>query len=93
MAGVEKALSDKQTVNEIIGQTFEAARMFPMGGFGRIPATLTANDIQVHYGIGRSKWMAGVKAGVFPKPIEGFQRPKRWRRTDVEAALGLREVA
>lgn len=93
MAGVEKTLEDKQTVGAIIDQTFEAARRFSLHGFGRIPATLTVNDIQLHYGIGRSKWMSGVKAGVFPQPIGGFQRPKRWRRSDVENALGLDEVA
>lgn len=59
----------------------------------RIPATLTVNDILLHYGIGRGKWLKGVKSGLFPKPIKGFERPKRWRRSEVESALGLNEAA
>lgn len=52
-----------------------------------LPKTVTMADIKEHYGIGKDKWRSGVKSGQFPQPLEGFDKPKRWNLSEVEASL------
>lgn len=52
-----------------------------------LPKTVTMADIKEYYGIGKDKWRSGVKAGRFPQPLEGFDKPKRWNLAEVEASL------
>ena len=51
------------------------------------PALMTMNDIKKCYGIGRDKWRDGVRKGIFPGPVKGFDRPKRWERDKVAMVL------
>lgn len=50
--------------------------------------TLTMEDIKRIYGVTRTKWRDGVRNGIFPEPLKGFDRPKRWSRAAVERVLG-----
>lgn len=98
MGKAEVMVLTKSDIEAIVNQTVGALGLakntedLPRGNRSHIPATLAVSDIMSYYGVARNKWVRGVKDGIFPQPISGFVRPKRWRRSDVEAALGLGET-
>lgn len=50
----------------------------PETGFLRLPAVLAL------IGLGRTRWLNGVKAGEFPAPVRLTKRAVAWRAEDVK---------
>lgn len=53
----------------------------PSEGYVRLPQVLAA------FPVSRSTWLAGVKAGRFPKPVKLGPRTTAWRVADIRALL------
>jgi len=58
--------------NKIIEQSF------PENGFLRLPQVLAI------YPVSKSTWWAGIRTGLFPKPIHISKRCSAWRATDIK---------
>jgi predicted DNA-binding transcriptional regulator AlpA len=58
----------------------------PAAGFLRLPEVLRL------YPVSRSTWLAGVRAGKFPKPVKLSPNCTAWRATDI-AELCARAAA
>lgn len=46
-------------------------------------AWLRLSDVLLLTQIGRTKWYAGLKAGIFPQPLKVGKRANFWRKSDI----------
>lgn len=44
-------------------------------------------EVLRRYPVSKSKWYAGIKAGVYPAPVSIGPRNKAWRSTDLDALI------
>ena len=48
------------------------------GGFLRLP------DVLKRYPVSRSTWWAGIRSGIYPKPVKLSERTSAWRNSDID---------
>lgn len=88
MSGVECVLVSKEDIGTLVEMALKS-KDEPRPESPVPPELLTMEDIKNYYGIGKTKWRSGVAIGMFPSPVDGFEKPKRWSRGEVEATLRI----
>lgn len=69
--------SERRTATATAGET--PPRIDPDSELWRLPAVLA------HVPISRGSWLAGVKAGRYPKPVRLSERRIAWRASDIRS--------
>jgi len=56
-------------------------KILPETGFVRLP------DVLRVFPVSKSTWWAGVKSGIYPKPVKLGQKMTAWRVEDIRALI------
>ncbi len=60
--------------------------ILPETGFVRLPQVLKV------FPVSKSTWWAGVKSGLYPKPVKLGQKMTAWRVQDIRALISSKDV-
>lgn len=61
--------------------------LLPEEGFLRLKQIVGTKDQPAIIPISRSSWLAGVRGGIYPKPVKLGKRTTAWRVSDVRALI------
>ena len=62
------------------------SHILPETGFVRLPQVLRV------FPVSKSTWWAGVKSGLYPKPVKLGQKMTAWRVQDIRALIDSKAI-